>query len=34
MMAALENFKLMQADRKMAILGAMRELGEVSGEEH
>ena len=34
MMAALENFKLMQADHKMAILGAMRELGEVSQEEH
>ena len=34
MMAALENFKLMQADNKMAILGAMRELGEVSQEEH
>ena len=34
MMAALENFKLMQADNKMAILGAMRELGEVSKEEH
>ena len=34
MMAALENFKLMQADHKMAILGAMRELGEVSAEEH
>ena len=34
MMAALENFKLMKADNKMAILGAMRELGEVSQEEH
>ena len=34
MQAALENFKLMQADNKMAILGAMRELGEVSAEEH
>ena len=34
MMAALENFSLMQADHKMAILGAMRELGEVSAEEH
>ncbi len=34
MQAALENFKLMQADRKMAILGDMRELGEVSAEEH
>ena len=34
MMAALENFKLMQAEHKMVILGAMRELGEVSAEEH
>ena len=34
MQAALENFKLMQADNQMAILGAMRELGEVSAEEH
>jgi len=34
MMAALENFSIMQADNKMAILGAMRELGEVSAEEH
>ena len=34
MQAALENFKLMQAGNKMAILGAMRELGEVSAEEH
>ena len=34
MMAALENFSLMQADHKMVILGAMRELGEVSAEEH
>ena len=34
MQAALENFKLMQADHKMAILGDMRELGEVSAEEH
>ena len=34
MQAALENFKLMQAEHKMAILGAMRELGEVSAEEH
>ena len=34
MQAALENFKIMQADNKMAILGAMRELGEVSAEEH
>ena len=34
MQAALENFKLMQAEHKMVILGAMRELGEVSAEEH
>ena len=34
MMAALENFKLIQGDNKMVILGAMRELGEVSAEEH
>ena len=34
MMAALENFQQMQASRKMAILGDMRELGEASGEEH
>ena len=34
MMAALENFQLMQAEHKMVILGDMRELGEVSAEEH
>lgn len=34
MKAALENFKLMQAEPKMAILGDMRELGESSLEEH
>lgn len=34
MQAALENFKLMQAEHKMAILGDMRELGEASAEEH
>jgi len=34
MQAALENFRLVEADRKMAILGAMRELGEASAEEH
>lgn len=34
MLAALENFTLMQADHKMAILGDMRELGDYSGEEH
>ena len=34
MMAALENFALMEAANKMVILGDMRELGEVSVEEH
>ena len=34
MMAALKNFCLMQVAPKMAILGDMRELGEVSHEEH
>ena len=34
MQAALENFSLMQADRKMAILGQMGELGEDSDKEH
>lgn len=34
MAAALENFKLMKADHKMAILGDMRELGASSDEEH
>lgn len=34
MQAALDNFSLIQADRKMAILGAMRELGDASAEEH
>ena len=34
MKAALENFTLIQADHKMAILGDMRELGEASAEEH
>lgn len=34
MMAALQNFTLMTATHKMAILGDMRELGEVSDEEH
>ncbi len=34
MAAALQNFVLMQVEPKMAILGDMRELGEVSGEEH
>ncbi len=34
MEAALDNFRLVEAPRKMAILGAMRELGETSAEEH
>ncbi|MBR4369148.1 MAG: UDP-N-acetylmuramoyl-tripeptide--D-alanyl-D-alanine ligase [Prevotella sp.] len=34
MQAALENFKLIQADRKMAILGKMGELGSIWKEEH
>jgi len=34
MQAALENFKIMQAEHKMVILGDMRELGETSAEEH
>ena len=34
MMAALENFQLIQADHKMVILGDMRELGKASAEEH
>lgn len=34
MQAALDNFRLMQAPHKMAILGEMRELGAVSAEEH
>ena len=34
MMAALENFSLMQADHKMAILGQMGDLGEESDMEH
>lgn len=34
MAAALDNFKLMDVDGKMAILGDMRELGAVSAEEH
>ena len=34
MAAALENFSLIKADRKMLILGDMRELGEVSQAEH
>lgn len=34
MMAALQNFCLMEVSPKMAILGDMRELGEVSEAEH
>lgn len=34
MAAALVNFRDMEVEGKMAILGDMRELGEVSGEEH
>ena len=34
MMAALQNFNMMEVENKMAILGEMRELGEVSAEEH
>lgn len=35
MAAAIENFKMMNVGKpKLAILGDMRELGEVSGEEH
>ncbi len=34
MQAALENFALIPADRKMLILGDMRELGVTSQEEH
>ena len=34
MHAALDNFSLIQADRKMAILGQMGELGEESDKEH
>jgi len=34
MKAAIDNFKLIEADHKMAILGMMGELGDVSEEEH
>lgn len=34
MKAALDNFKLMRADRKMCILGDMKELGSAASEEH
>ncbi|MBQ7511179.1 MAG: UDP-N-acetylmuramoyl-tripeptide--D-alanyl-D-alanine ligase [Prevotella sp.] len=34
MQAAIDNFRLMEVGPKMAILGDMRELGDVSAEEH
>ena len=34
MTAALNNFNIMKADKKMCILGQMGELGEVSQQEH
>lgn len=34
MMAALENFRLMEVPHKMVILGDMKELGDTSQEEH
>lgn len=34
MRAVLDNFRMIEADRKMLILGDMRELGEVSEKEH
>lgn len=34
MAAAIENFRLMDVENKMAILGDMRELGEVTDVEH
>ena len=34
MMAALDNFRRIEAPHKMAILGAMKELGDASREEH
>ena len=34
MQAAIDNFKLVEAKQKMAILGMMGELGDVSEEEH
>ncbi len=34
MKAAIDNFRLVEADHKMAILGMMGELGDVSMEEH
>ena len=34
MMAALENFRLMEVQNKVAVLGDMKELGEGSADEH
>ena len=34
MMAALENFRLMEVEHKVAVLGDMKELGEGSLDEH
>lgn len=34
MSAALDNFHVLKAEKKMCILGAMKELGESSDEEH
>ena len=34
MMAALENFRLMEVEHKVTVLGDMKELGEGSAEEH
>lgn len=34
MRASLENFEQMEADRKMVIVGDMKELGDASAEEH
>ena len=34
MKAAIDNFRLIESDKKMVILGMMGELGSVSEEEH
>lgn len=34
MLGALENFKMMDGQNKLAILGDMKELGDISSEEH
>ena len=34
MMASISNFRNMQAENKMLILGDMRELGKDSADEH